>query len=169
MALWRDLRYGMRLLALHPPHLSALAVLVLALGIGATSTVFSLVDATLLRPLPFRAPHELVMLWEAPPGYAYNRVAPLNFADWSEQNRTFTSMTAVAGGGRTLTLPDGTPERIDGQAVTASFFDVLGVPPFAGRTFVPADAVPGRTSPSSASGCGAATSAATRPRSAARS
>ena len=52
-------------------------------------------------------------------------------------------MTAVAGGGRTLTLPDGTPERIDGQAVTASFFDVLGVPPVAGRTFVPADAVPG--------------------------
>ncbi len=142
MTVWRDLRYGMRLLA-QAPGFTALAVLVLALGIGATSTVFSLVDATLLRPLPFRAPHELVMLWEAPPGYAYNRVAPLNFADWSEQNRTFTSMTAVAGGGRTLTLPDGTPERIDGQAVTASFFDVLGIPPVAGRTFVPADAVPG--------------------------
>ena len=142
MTVWRDLRFGARLLA-QAPGFTALAILVLALGIGATSTVFSLVDATLLRPLPFRAPHELVVLWEAPPGYAYNRVAPLNFADWSEQNRTFTAMTAVAGGGRTLTLPDGTPERIEGQAVTASFFDVLGVPPVEGRTFVPADAVPG--------------------------
>jgi hypothetical protein len=142
MTVWRDLRFGARLLA-QAPGFTALAILVLALGIGATSTVFSLVDATLLRPLPFRAPHELVMLWEAPPGYAYNRVAPLNFADWSEQNRTFTSMTAVAGSGRTLTLPDGTPERVDGQAVTTSFFNVLGVPPVAGRTFVPADAVTG--------------------------
>jgi putative ABC transport system permease protein len=142
MTLWRDLRYGARLLA-QAPGFTALAVLVLALGIGATSTVFSLIDATLLRPLPYRAPHELVMLWEAPPDYAHNRVAPLNFADWSEQNHTFTSMTAVAGGGRTLTLPDGTPERLDGQAVTASFFDVLGIAPLAGRTFVASDATPG--------------------------
>ena len=142
MTLWRDIRYGVRLLA-QAPGFTALAVLVLAVGIGATSTIFSLIDATLLRPLPYRAPHELVMLWEAPPDYAHNRVAPLNFADWSEQNRTFTSMTAIAGGGRTLTLPDGTPERIDGQAVTTSFFDVLGVPPLAGRTFVAGDATPG--------------------------
>jgi putative ABC transport system permease protein len=113
-----------------------LATLVLALGIGATSTIFSLLDAALLRPLPFREPADLVMLTEAAPDYAYNRVAPLNFVDWSEQNRTFTSMAAVSGAFKTLSTKDGIPERIPGQAVTTAFFDVLGVRPLAGRTFV---------------------------------
>ena len=141
MTIWRDLRHGARLLA-RAPQFTALAVGVLALGIGATATIYSLFDAVVLRPLPYRAPQELVMLWEAPPDYAYNRVAPLNFVDWSEQNRTFTAMAAVAGGGRTLTRPGQPPERIPGQAVTARFFDVLGVVPVAGRTFDAADAAP---------------------------
>jgi putative ABC transport system permease protein len=82
------------------------------------------------------------MLWEHPPSYARNRVSPLNFLDWSEQNHAFTAMAAVAGGGRTLTGADGAAERVPGQAVTTAFFDVLGVPPMAGRTFVPGDATP---------------------------
>jgi hypothetical protein len=68
---------------------TTLAVVVLALGIGATTAIFSLFDRTLLRDLPYRDAHSLTMLWEAPPGGTHNRVAPLNFVDWSEQNRTF--------------------------------------------------------------------------------
>ncbi len=135
MTVWRDLRHGVRLIAA-APGFTILATLVLALGIGATSTIFSLLDAALLRPLPFREPADLVMLAEAAPDYAYNRVAPLNFVDWSEQNRTFTSMAAVSGAFKTLSTRDGIPERIPGQAVTTAFFDVLGVRPLAGRTFV---------------------------------
>jgi putative ABC transport system permease protein len=141
MTIPRDLQHGVRLLR-RTPGFTALAVLVVAVGIGATTTIFTLVDAAFLRPLPYRSPHELVMLWEAAPDYAHNRVAPLNFVDWSEQNRTFASMAAVSGGGRTLTRSDGMPERIPGQAVTTSFFDLLGVVPVAGRGFVPADGAP---------------------------
>jgi putative ABC transport system permease protein len=76
-----DLRYAARVLRRSPVFtLSAAAVL--ALGIGANSAIFSVVDAALLRPLPFNRPGDLVMLWEAPPSYRYNRVSPLNFLDW---------------------------------------------------------------------------------------
>ncbi len=121
---------------------SLLAVLVLAIGIGATGAIFSLIDGTLIRPLPFADPGRLLMLWEHPPGYARNRVSPLNFSDWSEQNRTFSAMAAVAGGGRTLTNTDGVAERVPGQSVTTAFFDVLGITPVAGRTFVADDMQP---------------------------
>jgi len=136
-----DLRYAVRSLG-KAPGFSALAVLVLAVGIGATSAIFSLIDGTLIRPLPFADPDRLLMLWEHPPGYARNRVSPLNFFDWSEQNHTFTSMAAVSGGGRTLTSTSGVAERVPGQSVTTAFFDVLGIAPIAGRTFVADDAVP---------------------------
>jgi predicted permease len=136
-----DVRYAVRSLR-KAPGFATLAVLVLAVGIGATSAIFNLVDGTLIRPLPFADPDRLLMLWEHPPGYARNRVSPLNFLDWSEQNHAFASMTAVASGGRTLTSPSGVAERVPGQAVTSAFFDVLGIRPIAGRTFVPDDAVP---------------------------
>ena len=140
-ALGRDVRYAARTLS-KTPGFTALAVLVLALGIGANSAMFSLVDAALIRPLPFNAPEQLVMLWERAPADAHNRVAPLNFLDWSEQNHTFVAMAAVAGGDSTLTGTGGAAERIPGQAVTHAFFDVLGVKPIAGRTFLPDDATP---------------------------
>jgi len=139
--LFMDLRYAVRSLG-KAPGFSALAVLVLAVGIGATSAIFSLIDGTLIRPLPFADPDRLLMLWEHPPGYARNRVSPLNFFDWSEQNHTFTSMAAISGGGRTLTSTSGVAERVPGQSVTTAFFDVLGIAPIAGRTFVVDDAVP---------------------------
>ena len=139
--LFMDLRYAVRSLG-KAPGFSALAVLVLAVGIGATSAIFSLIDGTLIRPLPFADPDRLLMLWEHPPGYARNRVSPLNFFDWSEQNHTFTSMAAISGGGRTLTSISGVAERVPGQSVTTAFFDVLGIAPIAGRTFVVDDAVP---------------------------
>ena len=133
-----DVRYALRSLW-KARGFSSLAVLVLAVGIGATSAIFSLIDGTLIRPLPFADPDRLLMLWEHPPGYARNRVSPLNFQDWAEQNHAFSAMAAVAGGGRTLTNSSGAAERVPGQAVTTAFFDVLGIAPLAGRTFVPDD------------------------------
>ncbi|HEX7136986.1 MAG TPA: ABC transporter permease, partial [Vicinamibacterales bacterium] len=136
-----DLRYAIRSLW-KARGFSLLATLVLAIGIGATGAIFSLIDGTLIRPLPFADPSRLVMLWEHPPSYARNRVSPLNFQDWSEQNHTFSGMAAVSGGGRTLTNADGAAERVPGQSVTTSFFDVLGIATVAGRTFVADDMRP---------------------------
>src|SRR5262245_35900148 len=136
-----DVRYAIRSLW-KARGFSLLATLVLALGIGATGAIFSLIDGTLIRPLPFADPSRLVMLWEHPPNYARNRVSPLNFQDWSEQSHAFASMAAVAGGGRTLTSAAGVAERIPGQSVTIAFFEVLGIRPIAGRTFRVEDAIP---------------------------
>src|SRR5258708_24114355 len=136
--LLNDLRFAARLL-LRSPGFTALVVIVLAIGIGANSAIFTLVDAAILRPLPFAQPEQLVMLWEHPPGYAHNSVAPLNFLDWSEQNQVFSDMAAVSGGSRSFNTAGGT-EKIPGQSVTASLFDVLGVKPIAGRTFTRDDA-----------------------------
>src|SRR5256885_174935 len=134
MWLHKDLRYAIRSLR-KAPGFTVVTVLVLAIGIGANAAIFSLVDAALIRPLPFPHADELVMLWERPPSGTHNRVSPLNFLDWSEQQNSFSAMAAIAGGPRTLTGVGSTAERIPGQAVTARFFDVLGVKPIAGRTF----------------------------------
>jgi putative ABC transport system permease protein len=138
---WRDLEYAARVLRL-APGFSSLAVAVLAIGIGASCAIFTLVDAALLRPLPFGHPDELVQVWEKAPGNDRNAVSPLNFLDWSEQNRVFASMAGISGSVHTM-ITDGIPERIHGQTVTLRFFDVLGVPPEAGRTFTAGDAKPG--------------------------
>jgi hypothetical protein len=93
--IWQDLRFGARVLR-HAPGFTLAGVIVLAIGIGANSAIFSLVDAVLLRPLPFSHPDELVRIYEAAPGFKYNRVSPLNFLDWSEQNRSFAAMAAIS-------------------------------------------------------------------------
>ncbi|HUE01754.1 MAG TPA: ABC transporter permease [Bryobacteraceae bacterium] len=138
-SLWQDFRYAARTLR-RDPAFTAIAVAVLAIGIGANSAIFSLFDAVVLEAPPFRNPDELVKLWEYPPGYAYNSVAPLNYLDWSEQNTVFSAMAAVSGGSRTLRTTGGGAERIPGQSVTPSFFDLFGVRPVAGRTFGAQDA-----------------------------
>src|SRR5438270_4338934 len=132
-ALAQDLRYAIRLL-LRAPGFSLLAAGLLALGIGALAAIFSVVDATLLRPLPFHQPDHLVMLWEKPGAYAHNRVSPLNFQDWHDQNKVFSAMAAVAGSTAILQSHDG-PEQLTGQAVTSEFFSLLGVQPLLGRAF----------------------------------
>ncbi len=86
--LWRDLRLAARMLRKYPGF-SAATILTLALGIGANSAIFALVDATLLRPLPFRDPDRLVMLWEQTETSRRDRVAPLNLIDWNKRNSTF--------------------------------------------------------------------------------
>src|SRR5262249_10864633 len=132
----RDLRYAVRVLR-KAPGFSAAAILVLALGIGATAAIFSVVDAAILRALPYHCPGELVTLSEKAPGNPAKRTyrtTPLNFADWHDQNTVFAGITALSGGSRTLTGRDNA-ELIPGQAVTREFFEVLGMPPIAGRTF----------------------------------
>src|SRR4051812_12977836 len=115
MSIWRDLRYAARSLR-RAPGFTVVTVLVLAAGIGANSAMFSLVDAALLRPLPFAQPDRLVMLWERSTRFAHNRVSPLNFLDWSEQQQAFEAVAAVAGGGRTLTGSGGPAEGSPGPA-----------------------------------------------------
>src|SRR6185436_1714829 len=132
--LWQDLRFAARTFG-RAPGFFALAAIVLAIGIGANSAIFSLVDAALLRPFPFADPARLAMLWEKPPGFDHNRVSPLNLVDWTEQNQVFSSMAGVVSSGRTLTTAEGGAEHIPGQLVTQQFFEILGVKPFAGRTF----------------------------------
>ncbi|HKE85633.1 MAG TPA: ABC transporter permease [Vicinamibacterales bacterium] len=123
------------------PAFTMVAALTLALGIGANSAIFALADATFLRPLPFTQPQDrLVMIWERYPNGFLSPVTPLDFNDWADQNRTFDAMAALSGALVTLNAPDSAPEQISAQAVTARFFDVLGVTPIAGRTFLPSDA-----------------------------
>uniref|UniRef100_Q01S52 Permease n=1 Tax=Solibacter usitatus (strain Ellin6076) TaxID=234267 RepID=Q01S52_SOLUE len=134
----QDLRYALRVLS-RAKGFTLAAVIVLALGIGANSAIFSVVDAALLRPLPYHRPGEIVVLWELPPSRINNRVSPLNFVDWHDQNTVFSSTAAISGGPRTVTGPGGA-ERLPGQAVTSEFFSLLDVAPIAGRTFRAEDA-----------------------------
>src|SRR5213078_3219043 len=141
--LWQDLRYGLRSL-LKNPSFTIIAVIALALGIGANSAIFSVVNAVLLRPLPFKNPEQLVMVWENAThlGFPKNTPAPPNFVDWQKQNNVFTGMAAMSERSFNLTGV-GEPERLDGRRVSANLFDLLGVPALLGRTFVRDDDRPG--------------------------
>jgi putative ABC transport system permease protein len=135
-----DVKFAIRQLR-RAPAFTVIAAITLALGIGANSAIFALVDATLLRPLPFRDPGRLVMLWERTDTSLHGAVAPLNLLDWNERSRTFDQIAGfVPGvGGMVMSGADGTAETVPRQWVTAGFFDVLGVKAIAGRTFLPAD------------------------------
>jgi len=133
--LWQDLRFGLRQL-LSKPGVTLIAVLSLALGIGANTAIFSLVDAVLLRPLPFHEPDRLVMVWEdaTQVGFPRNTPAPANYADWKSQNKTLEDMAALNWRNYALT-DEGEPEKVEAQGVTANFFSLLGVKPLLGRSF----------------------------------
>jgi putative ABC transport system permease protein len=138
--LWQDLRYAARMLRKQPGFAVA-ALLTLALGIGANSAIFALVDATLLRPLPLTDPERLVLVWERTETSSRERVAPPNLNDWSARSRTFDRMGAFIPnvGGMVMSGADGTAETVSRQWVTAGIFDTLGIPPVAGRTFLPSE------------------------------
>ncbi|MGH9833247.1 MAG: ABC transporter permease, partial [Blastocatellia bacterium] len=131
--LWQDLRYGVRMLAKHPGF-TFVAVMTLALGIGANSAIFSVVDAVLLRPLKFKEPEQLVRIWETLPQGGTGTVSPPNLKDWREQNDTLAAIAAFSTPNFNLQSHD-SPERVPGAAVTPEFFDVMGVPPRLGRAF----------------------------------
>ncbi len=139
----QDLRYAARMLA-RTPAFTAIAVLALALGIGANTAIFSVVNKVLLQPLPFKNPGELVLIWENAThlGFPKNTPSPANFLDWREQSTVFTGMAAVAPKNFNLTGA-GEPERLDGRRVSANLFDLLGVQPRLGRGFLPEEDTPG--------------------------
>ena len=138
--LGQDLRYAARTLTKQRVF-GAAAVLMLALGIGANSAMFALVDAILLRPLPFADPDRLVKIWERTPTSAQTPVSPINLLDWKARTRTFSGMAAYVPNvaGMVLASADGSAETISRQWVSSGIFDVLGVRPIAGRTFRPSD------------------------------
>jgi putative ABC transport system permease protein len=139
---WRDVGYAIRTMR-RSPGLTSTVVVTLALGIGANSAIFALVDATLIRPLPFPQANRLVMVWERNTRIARGLVAPLNFHDWDERNRTFDGMAAVFNYARRLSAADGTTEQVPAQQVTPRFFEILGARPVLGRMFLSSDvAVP---------------------------
>lgn len=118
------------------PAFTIIAATTLALGIGANSAIFALVDATLLRPLPFGEPDRLVMLWERNEASRRSGVSPPNLLDWKQRNRTLEAMAGfIPGvGGMVMAGADGTAETVARQWVTAEIFDVLGVRAIVGRT-----------------------------------
>jgi len=140
----QDFRYSLR--QLHKsPGFTTIAVLTLALGIGANTAIFSVVDAVLLRPLPYKDSDRLVMVWEQNPhrGWFQNVVSSANFLDWKKQNHVFADMAAFESVPFNLT-GDNKPEEVAGERVTTSLFSVLGVQPLRGRLFVPEEEQHGR-------------------------
>ena len=141
-AIFTDLRYALRMLR-RSPLFTTIAVATLALGIGANTAIFSVVDAVVLRPLPYRDPHRLVMLWERRPKSDHVVASYPDFRDWRDRSRSFDGAAAYSGWTFNLT-GDGPPERVDSAVVSASFFDVLGVTPHLGRGFRPEEETKGR-------------------------
>ena len=139
---WQDLRYGLRTLVKNPGF-TIVAVIALALGIGANSAIFSVVNTVLLRPLPYKNPDQLVMVWEDDTKGGYPRDTPAvgNYIDWRDQNQVFESMAAMADLSVNMT-GSGEPERISGQLVSANLFSLLGVEPQLGRAFLPEEDQP---------------------------
>ena len=137
MSLLHDLRYSVRTLIKRPGFVITIT-LILALGIGANSTIFSVVNAVLMRPLPYEAPDRIVMIWETNQSKAVQRsiVSPANFLDWKERNNVFDHLAAFRFWYYTVTGA-GDPERYQGARVSASFLPLLGVQPALGRNFRP--------------------------------
>lgn len=137
-SLTQDIRYGVRMLAKHKAF-TAVAVLTLALGIGANTAIFSVVNELLLRPLPYRDAERIVMLWEVTPtGRHQNTTSRANFRAWRAQNTSYENIAAFTDQRFNLT-GDGEPEELSVQMATPELFKVLGVDPLIGRTFLPDD------------------------------
>jgi putative ABC transport system permease protein len=128
------MRYAIRTLR-RSPGFTIIALLTLALGIGANTAIFSFVNGVLLKPLPYRDPHGIVMVWEKPPGGDRNGISTLNFLDWKNRNTVFEHMAAIDFGGSVTLTGSGQPEQIQGVRVSASYFDIFGVQAALGRTF----------------------------------
>lgn len=133
-SLGQDLRYALRRLSA-APGFTIVAVLTLALGVGANVAIFTVINAVLLRALPYREPERLVLLSEHTDRFPLLSVSYQNFVDWREQSHSFTAVGAVRNLGMTLT-GSGEPERLPAQMVNANLFELLGVQPAHGRTFL---------------------------------
>jgi putative ABC transport system permease protein len=141
----KDILYAFRQLTKHPTF-SLIAILALALGIGANTAIFSVVNAVLLQPLPYRAPNELVWLWGTNPLNEIPKEAASypDFNDWRQQAQSFQTMAGFANTSSILTEEGGEPERLPGAVVLGDFFTVLGVEPALGRKFLPEESEQGK-------------------------
>jgi putative ABC transport system permease protein len=139
----RDARYALRQLT-RTPGFAVVTLLTLALGIGATTAMFSVVNGVLLKPLPFPDSGRLVRVNEIVPQYGLFAVAPANFLDWRAQNTSFERIVALTTGTANFVGPDG-PERMINAAVSWDFFELARVPPFLGRGFHSDEGAPGKT------------------------
>ena len=133
----QDLRYGASSLV-KARGLASIAILTLALGIGANSAIFSFVDGVLLKPLPYRDPERILNLWEKPPGGGNNVVSAMNFLDWRAQSTVFETVVAATGGAMTLS-GRGDPALLRVGRVSTGYFDIYGIKPAIGRTFQPGE------------------------------
>src|SRR6267378_3689183 len=141
--LWQDLRFAARTLG-KSPGFTAVAVLTLALGIGANTAIFTVVNGVILKPLPYPEPHRLVMLWEKQlSDGTLGTVAPANFVDWREQSHSFDKMAAIDPYPDFILNGSGEPQRLTGAAVSSDFFSLLGVHMALGRDFLPEEDRPG--------------------------
>ncbi len=140
-ALWQDLCYGARQLA-RSPEFTLAAVLTLALGIGANTAIFSVVNGVLLRPLAYDDPERIIVVWGKHPQIGREAASLPDFTDWRAQNSSFESMTGAGRSFLTLTGAE-EPERLMATLVTGDFFDVLRVRPILGRGFLPEEDRPG--------------------------
>ncbi len=132
--LGNDVRYALRTLK-NNPGFAAVAVVTLALGIGATTAIFSVVNSVLLRPLPYPEPHRVVQVWWATGENARDSHAPADFLDLKERSRTLEALAAYREDAVTIVRGDRDPIRVTGALVTADFFDVFGMPALTGRSF----------------------------------
>lgn len=141
--LWQDVRYGFRMLFKNPGF-TVVALLTLALGIGANTAIFSIVNALLIRPLPYKDPNRIVMVWQdftRVNGREIEWTSPNTFFDWRDQNHVFEGISILDGW--LPTLQDGQPEQLNGAQVSYNMFTVLGVQPFIGRNFAAQEGQPG--------------------------
>ena len=129
----QDLRYGLRRLA-KSPGFTVVAILTLALGIGANTAIFSVVNGVLINPLPFRNADRIVSVFEDMPDFAEGSISYPVFLDWQRENRSFESMAAYRWANGTITGA-GQPENVRARCVSAAFFPILGVNPILGRNF----------------------------------
>jgi len=146
--LFQDFKFGARLLA-KTPGFTVIAALSLALGIGANTTIFTLVNAVLLNPLPLEDPAQLVSIWtiderNTGTGFGFLQTSPMNFKDLRDKNEVFSGLTGHAGVPLNITGGAGNPDQVFGELVTGNFFSVLGAKPLIGRGFLPdEDKIPG--------------------------
>src|SRR4051812_44549401 len=133
---WQDVRYGVRILW-RSPGFTIVAVLVLALAIGANVTIFTFIDAALLRPLPYNHPEQLMKVWDARQSQVNSRFESSypDYLDWKQQNQAFSSLAAYSGFGRGILTGANGPEMIATGRVSDNFFQTLGVKPILGREF----------------------------------
>jgi putative ABC transport system permease protein len=142
----QNMRFALRLLR-KSPGFACVAIVIMALGIGANTAIFSVVQAVLLEPLPFADADRLVQIWHVPPqtsfpGMTWFSVSAANFLDWQKQNHVFDQIALYGGAGYDIT-ESGKPQSIVAATVTSNFFSVLGVQPLHGRVFLPEEDRPG--------------------------